>query len=440
MTPSPQRHLPPWLTRLLLSAERTRWEYPYPIWAMTGGMFINTFGGSMVFPIFSLYFTEKFDLSLTQAGLLLMMFVLGGFIGQPLGGYLTDRFGRKGIMVFALCAEAVFSMGMAFAPNVAFLAVDIALFGLTVPMFGPSSSAMVADLVKPERRAATYGLIRVAANAGVALGPTVAALMLTFQRRVDGTLPDNAYLPLFVADAVTSLIFAWIIATRLYETRPTTKPVAPTASSSTAPAATSATDGGFRAILSDRVFMVMVILYALVGIVYSQMNTTFGVYMHQTFNIPQEHYGFMLASNAAMVVLFQFSIARWVDKYERGHMLALGAALYGLGFGMVGWFSSSFGFEVAMVVMTLGEMVIVPASQTLVADLSPVNMRGRYQAMYGVMAGLGHGVGPVLGGWLFDMGQGAWIWHSSLLLGLLIAVGYYFTTAQLKRRAEVVNE
>jgi MFS family permease len=420
------------LVRLTRDIERARWDYPYAIWTMTGGALINSFGGSMVFPIFTLYFTGKFGLSLAEAGLLGSLFVVGSIVGQPLGGFLTDRLGRKGVMIFALIAEATFSMGMALAPNVPLLVVDIVLFGLTVPMFNPASAAAVADLVPPERRAASYGLLRIAHNAGVALGPVLAATMLALQRQPDGKLPPNAYLPLFVGDALTSLMFAWIIGRSVRETKPET--AAPSAADSRAgPAGGS----GYSRILRDSSFVIFVALYGLIGIVYSQMNTTFGVYMNRTFNIPQEHYGLMLASNAAMVVLFQFSIARWVDRHARGQMLALGAALYGAGFGLVGFVSTGFMFEAAVIVLTIGEMVIVPASQTLAADLAPIDMRGRYQAVYGLAAGLGFGIGPVAGGYLFDVGLGQWIWIGSLIIGLAVAAGYRAFGPQLRARMEL---
>jgi MFS family permease len=320
------------------------------------------------------------------------------------------------------------------------------LFGLTVPMFNPASAATVADLVPPNRRAASYGLLRVAANAGVALGPTIAAAMLALQRAPDGTLPANAYLPLFVGDAVTSLIFAWIIATRLRESKPQIEPmkagVISDAPASNAPASVAlrpaAQKGsGYGYILRDTTFVIFVLLYGLVGIVYSQMNTTFGVYMHRTFGIPQEHYGLMLASNAAMVVLFQFSIARWVDQRERSQMLALGATLYAFGFGLIGFVNTGFMFEIAVIILTLGEMVIVPASQTLAADLSPIDMRGRYQAAYGLVATVGFGIGPVVAGMLFDAGLGQWIWIGSLFLGLIVASGYRANAARLKQRSQM---
>ena len=261
----------PWqLRRLGYDLRRVRREYPRSIWAMTGGTFINSFGGSMVFPLFTLYFTGKFGITVAEAGLLVVLFTVGGLIGGPLGGWLADRIGRKGVMIFSLVAEAAFSMGMALAPNLPLLIGAIFCFGLTVPMFWPASAASITDLVGPQKRAGAFGLIRVAANLGVAFGPLVAGLLLAQQQRPDGSTPPNAYLPLFVIDAATSLIFAAIIAQRLRETKP--KRV-PQAALNDAPRP----GGGFLRIFRDSPFMMFVVLYSAVGVVYSQMNTTFGV-------------------------------------------------------------------------------------------------------------------------------------------------------------------
>ncbi|MGH2591897.1 MAG: MFS transporter [Anaerolineae bacterium] len=174
------------LVRLARNIERSRWDYPYSIWTMTGGTFINTFGGSMVFPIFSLYFTAKFGLTLAEAGLLSTTFVIGSIVGQPLGGFLTDRLGRKGIMVFALVAEATFSMGMALAPNVPVLVIDVLLFGLTVPMFNmviiPASQTLAADLAPIDMRGRYQAMYGLTASLGFGIGPVVAGYLFDVGR------------------------------------------------------------------------------------------------------------------------------------------------------------------------------------------------------------------------------------------------------------------
>ena len=420
---------------MLTRSLRRRWndlrhlrrEYPRSIWALTGGTFINSFGGSMVFPLFTLYFTQKFGISVAEAGLLIVLFTVGGLIGGPVGGWLADKVGRKGVMIFSLAAEATFSMGMALAPTLPLLILMIFCFGLTVPMFWPASSATIADLVKPEKRAGAYGLIRVAANLGVAFGPLVAGVLLAVQQQPNGSTPPNAYLPLFVMDALTSLIFAFIIWRRLRETKPQIG-----ARPATAEAPQSG--GGYGRIFHDSPFMIFVILFGLVGIVYSQMTTTFGVYLTRTYNYPASAYTAMLSTNAALVVLLQFPLARWVDQQDRSSMLALGAALYGIGFGMIGFVSTLPMFWIAVVILTIGEMVAVPAAQTVTADLAPIDMRGRYQAAFGLINNFFYGFGPVMGGYLFDIGRSPLIWLGSLILGLAVAFGFRAFGPQLRAR------
>lgn len=415
------------LRRQQNSFRQLRREYSRSIWALTGGTFINSFGGSMVFPLFTLYFTQKFGISVAQAGWLVVLFTVGGLIGGPLGGWLADRIGRKGVMIFSLVAEAIFSLGMALAPTLPWLILAIVGFGLTVPMFWPASSAMIADLVKPDKRAGAYGLIRVAANLGVAFGPLVAGLLLAVQQQPDGSTPPNAYLPLFVMDAATSLIFAYIIWRRLRESRPQGPPQAIEEKA-------SARGGGYGRVFRDSPFMIFVILYGVIGIVYSQMNTTFGIYLTRTFHYQASAYTAMLATNAAMVVLFQFPLARWVDQQDRSAMLALGAALYGIGFGLIGFAASLPLFWIAVVILTIGEMVIVPAAQTVTADLAPADMRGRYQAAFGLINNFFYGFGPVIGGYLFDVGHSQFIWFGSLILGLAVAFGFRAFGPQLRAR------
>lgn len=417
--------------RLRSDLRHIRREYSRSIWALAGGTFINSFGGSMVFPLFTLFFTQKFGISVAQAGLLIVLFTVGGLIGGPLGGWLADRLGRKGVMMFSLAAEATFSMGMALAPSLPLLVLAIFCFGLTVPMFWPASAATIADLVKPEKRAGAYGLIRVAANLGVAFGPLVAGFLLALQQQPDGVTPADAYLPLFVMDALTSLIFAFIIWRRLRETKPQVAGQPTTAQ--------MARGSGYGRVFRDSPFMIFVVLFGLVAVVYSQMNTTFGVYLTRTYGFQASAYTAMLSTNAALVVLFQFPLARWVDQQDRSKMLALGAALYAIGFGMIGFVSTLYLFWVAVVILTIGEMVIVPAAQTVTADLAPIDMRGRYQAAFGLINNFFYGLGPVIGGFLFDIGHSQWIWFGSLILGLAIAFGFRAFGPQLRAREAVAE-
>ena len=75
-------------------------EYPRTFWTLIAITFIDRVGGAMLFPFFALYLTKKFDIGMTQVGVLFAAFSFSSFIGSMLGGALTDRLGRKGIIIF----------------------------------------------------------------------------------------------------------------------------------------------------------------------------------------------------------------------------------------------------------------------------------------------------------------------------------------------------
>jgi MFS family permease len=133
-----------------------------------------------------------------------------------------------------------------------------------------------------------------------------------------------------------------------------------------------------------------------------------------------------MALNATMVVLLQFPITRITDRYRRMQMqmMALGAFLYALGFGVKGFVGTLPLFASSVVIWTLGEMVIAPVSTVLVADMAPETVRGRYMGVFGLTWGIGYGLGPTLGGTVMDNLGGRYIWHTSLILGSMAAAAF----------------
>jgi MFS family permease len=87
-------------------------DYPRNFWVLVGASFIDTIGRTAMIPFFALYVTEKFNVGMTEAGILLGIFSLAGFVGSLIGGALTDRFGRKSIILFGLVVSSLSSLAM----------------------------------------------------------------------------------------------------------------------------------------------------------------------------------------------------------------------------------------------------------------------------------------------------------------------------------------
>lgn len=87
-------------------------EFPRTFWALVGASFIDRLGGTMIFPFFALYVTQKFNVGMTQAGVLLAIFSIAGLVGSVIGGALTDKLGRRGMIIFGLVFSALSSVSM----------------------------------------------------------------------------------------------------------------------------------------------------------------------------------------------------------------------------------------------------------------------------------------------------------------------------------------
>jgi MFS family permease len=84
-----------------------------------------------------------------------------------------------------------------------------------------------------------------------------------------------------------------------------------------------------------------------------------------------------------------------------------------------------------MVIITIGEMVIVPVSQAIAARFAPEDMRGRYLAMFGFSYSIPFAIGPLLAGLIMDNYDPRWVWYASGILGSIGVIGYLW----LHRRA-----
>jgi MFS family permease len=381
-------------------------EYPRTFWILVGSVFIDRLGGALIYPFFALYITSKFQVGMTEVGVLFFLFSISSFVGSFLGGALTDRLGRKRMIIFSLIASSASSVFMGLVGSLEAFYVLALVSGIFTDIGGPAQQAIVADLLPERQRAQGYGIIRVAFNLSVAIGPVIG-----------GIIASRSYLALFIADAVISLITASIVVTSIPETKPKLQPGEEEESM-------AASFGGYGKALRDSPFMLFAMLNILVALVYMNFNTTLGVFLRDWHGISEAGYGSLISLNATMVVLFQFWITRRIEKYRPFMMIAIGALLYGIGFGMYGFVSSFPMFAVAMAVLTIGEMIATPTSQAIAAKLSPEQMRGRYMALFGYSWGISYAIGPYLAGMIMDNFNPNFLWYACLLIGSISAVGF----------------
>ena len=127
-------------------------------------------------------------------------------------------------------------------------------------------------------------------------------------------------------------------------------------------------------------------------------------------------------------------ISHVVTRWPRFGAISLAALLLGLGCGLTGLARSLPVYALSVVVWTFGEIIGASVAPTIIADLSPVELRGLYQGIFGSAWGLSFFIGPLLGSWVFDQFSPGSLWLGCLVLGCLLALGYLALARPAHRR------
>lgn len=381
-------------------------EYPKTFWTLVMVTFIDKLGGFLLFPFFALYITRKFNVGMTEVGILFALFAGSSFIGSFLGGALTDRIGRRSMIIFSLLTSAFSTLAMGFVDTLQAFYIIAAVSGIFTDTGGPAYNAIVGDLLPEEKRAQGFGILRVALNVSAVIGPAIG-----------GFLAARSYLALFIIDAIISTIVAVIVYFTIPETKPELRP-------GKQPESMAGSFRGYFKVFRDGAFLFFILACTLAWMTYMNMNTTLGVFLRDVHSIPESGYGYIISLNAIIVVLFQFWTTRRLEKYPPMLVMALGTLLFAIGFGMYGLFSSYAWFMIAMVVITIGEMVAIPVASAEVINFAPEEMRGRYSAVYGISWMLPFAVGPYMAGLLIDNYDPKLLWYACAACGTLATLGF----------------
>ncbi|MFN2274217.1 MAG: MDR family MFS transporter, partial [Anaerolineales bacterium] len=380
-------------------------EYPRHFWMLMLASFIDRMGGFMLYPFFTLYITRHFGVGMTTVGLIFGTFSLTGILGSTVGGALTDRFGRKPMLIYGLVISALSSIWLGVVNDLALFFAGAVFVGLFSNAGGPAQQAMVADLLPDSQRAQGFAIWRVIVNVSAAVGPAIGGFIAT-----------RSFLALFIADAILSTIVAVMVFFLLPETRVRLhreKQETMTQSFQ-----------GYGRVVADRVFMFFWVASVFTWLVYMQMNSTLSVYLRDFHGVNEQMYGYIISLNAVMVVVLQFWITRRTNRFSPYVVMAWGTLFYAVGFSMYGFVSSYAMFLLAMAIITIGEMLGAPVGQAIVANLAPEDMRGRYMAFYGFSFAIPGVFGTLLAGAVMDYLNPNWVWYGAGVLGL-VATGMY---------------
>jgi len=386
---------------------------PRAFWFLWIGTIVNRLGGFAV-PFLMLYLTTRLELSVSTAALVVSALGAGSFVAQLTGGELSDRLGRRPVLLISFFAAPIAMLGVGLVQEPWQLGLATLLLGFFTDLYRPAMSAAVIDLVPEDRRTRAFGYIYWAVNLGAALAPVMA-----------GFLANVDYFLLFVGDAATTAVFGVVVLLLVPESQ----------DRDVAAAARGQASARLGIALRDVVLMIFAVLSVLVGVIYAQGTVTLPLAMADDGLAPSD-YGLAIAVNGAIVVLLTVWISRMAERWPRYRAIAISVLLLGVGFGLTGLADTLPFYAATVAIWTLGEILGATVAPVIVADMSPPAMRGLYQGIFGASFGLAFFLGPTLGGLVFEhLGQGA-LWTIVFGLGVGVALAYLGLSVLARRRAE----
>jgi MFS family permease len=372
------------------------------VWTLLAGTVFARGASFAAMPFLALYLSKTADISPLLIGITIGIGPLTGTLGGFVGGHLSDRYGRKAVMLITIFVWTFVFIGFAFATHVIVFMVLNAINGLCRSFFEPTSQALMSDVTEKDKRLKVFAMRYTAINIGAAVGPLLGAYLGMISANVTFIITGLAYL---AYGAVLLLLM------NKYNIRNVNQ------------GKTIVTFmEAFRVIGRDVSLRYFIIGGILVNIGYSQIESSLPQYLGNIILDGVLLYSVLLSANAVIVVVLQIPLSRWAEKWKIMHVMMIGSLFFTAGF--IGFALSNgwVGFIISMLIVTVGEIFLFPSGSVFIDRIAPEEMRGTY---FGAaqFRSVGHSAGPMVGGWLLSHYNGHILFF---IIGAVVASSMWF--------------
>lgn len=356
-------------------------------------VFIDLLGFGIIIPLMPFY-AETFGANALTVGLLNTSFSLMQFLFAPFWGRLSDRIGRRPVILIGLFGSAVSYLlfGLATSLTLLFAArIAAGIAGANIP----TAQAYMADITTPENRARGMGIVGAAFGLGFIFGPAIGGFLSQWGYQA----------PSFFASALSLANFtaAWLL---LPESRPAARPDAPR---------TSRLLALRQAIARPGLPPLLMILFVVVA-AFASFESTFALYSERRFAFSASTIGYVFAFVGTILSIVQgFLVGRVVPRMGEHRVVPVAILVLAAGLALVPLASSVTMLVFACGLLAVGMGFHSPSIMALISRRSDADTQGGVLGLSQSLASLARVVGPAWGGWLYD--------HYSIVMPYVSAAG-----------------
>ncbi len=366
---------------------------------------VDITGFGLILPLLP-FWAEKLGANPFEVGLILTVYALAQFLFTPVLGMLSDRFGRRPVILVSLLIEALGFALTALAGTLPLLLVARFVGGLGASNIG-SAQAVVADVTAPKDRARGMGMVGAAIGVGFVVGPAFGGVLASFGSTV----------PFWAAFGV-ALVNAALVLWLLPETRGQR-------AASAQPAKRFALFAGWQRALRTPAIARLIVVNLFFTLAFTAMEAVFPLFTQRVFGWQATQNGYLFTYVGVIIVIMQGGlVGQLVRRFgERGVQIA-GLALLAVGLALLPFSGTLAVMLVALALLSIGDGAVTPTNNALLSLAAPADAQGETLGLSQGMAGLGRMVGPLLAGWLFGVGIGLpfFVAAALALVALLVAL------------------
>ena len=360
-----------------------------PLYLMALTIFIDFVGFGIVLPLLP-FWAERLGAGAVGVGLILTIYALAQFIFTPVLGTLSDRYGRRPVILASLLIEALSLALSALAGSLAILVVARFMSGLGASNIG-SAQAVVADVTPAQRRARGMGLIGAAIGLGFVVGPALGGLVAPLGPAVP------FWVAMLVALANALLVLRFLPETRCRETAGATVPFTNRGMGGVL--------AGWRWVPQNPAVARLVVINLLFTVAFTAMEAVFPLFTQHSFGWKAIQNGYIFTYAGMVMVLMQGGlVGRLVKRWGERRLLIAGLGMLAAGLALLSWSTNLALLFVALGIISIGDGAVTPVVSALLSCASSPTRQGETLGLAQGVAGLGRILGPLAAGSIFVIG------------------------------------
>ncbi len=383
-------------------------KLPFQIRVLLLGVLLSAVGNGLVFSFLFIYLHEVRGIPSGVVGLISAYGALVGLTLSPIVGSLVDHWGPKPVLYISLLISACGYFNMASIHGVTSALVVTTICAIGQSAMWPSQSAIAAELTSEEQRPRYFGSQFALMNFGMGLGGMIASLVVNIKN-------PQTFVNLYHGDGISYIVyFIVILFVRGVGHRSSQERVE-----------NSNRSGGWSEVISDRVFVKFwLISIGAIFCGYAQLEVGFTAFSSIVAKVQPADIAWAFAANTFLIAVAQLWFVKRMERVDRRKSIATAAFFWALAWIALACAGIVHSQALALVIICqivfgIGEMIWSPIMPSIVNQLAPEHLRGRYNAASTSIWTIASIMGPVLAGVLLGAGL-QWIWIASLVTGLSI--------------------